>query len=91
MTLSRYLPFLEFSFQFGINRIDISYKLFSQGFDNTEMHHIEVNVENDRAIPLTETGYRSEIFPMQKGKILTKEEILDWFYEKNGNKQLTLF
>ena len=38
--------FLSFSFTFGINKIHISYKLFSEGFDDTEMHHIEVNVEN---------------------------------------------
>ena len=83
--------FLSFSFTFGINKIHIRYKLFSEGFDDTEMHHIEVNVENCNAIPLTRTGYRSEIFPMQKGKILSKEQILEWFYKENGQEQLTLF
>ena len=83
--------FLQFSFTFGINTIFVRYKLFSAGFDNTEMHHIEINVKNDNAIPLTKTGYRSEIFPMKKGSILNKQEILEWFYKENGQEQLTLF
>ena len=83
------------NFKYGSLPIRIEYSLFSEANYGSEMHHIQVFVKNDSAIPLTKTGYRSEIFPMRVGKRLTKDQIYEWFlkmnYEEDLSKQLPLF
>ena len=68
---------------------------FSEASFGSEMHHIQVFVENDSCIPMTKTGYRSEIFPMRVGKRLTKKQVHDRFFKMNfvedKTSQLPLF
>ena len=87
--------FFDLGIDYGNLHVKISYSIFSEASFGSEMHHIQVFVENDSCIPMTKTGYRSEIFPMRVGKRLTKKQVHDWFFKMNfvedKTSQLPLF
>ena len=72
------------------NNIKIVYTIPSK--ESCMPHHIEVYVENNKPIPLTKTGYRSQFVNLEKEQVLTDEEIINWFFKENGYApQMTLF
>lgn len=76
---------VEFTFSFMTLEISIVYTPNYFTTLDSRMDHIQINVENSHPIPLTRTGYRSEF--VNTDKDLTEEEIIKWFYEKNGTEQ----
>lgn len=72
------------------NNIKIVYTIPSK--ESSMPHHIEVYVENNKPIPLTRTGYRSQFVNLEKEQVLTNKEIINWFFKENGYEpQMTLF
>lgn len=59
--------------------------------EDSSLHHIAIHVEDDKPIPLTETGYRSHFFNYKEGEIASNEYIINIFNEENqGTLQLSL-
>lgn len=71
--------------------IEIIYTPDDIVWEDKSLHHLDIYVEDEKPIPLTETGYRSHHFPFKKGAIACDEYVIDIFNQANqGTLQLSL-